>query len=95
MENVLTVTYDSLTTDENGNDAVYIAEKGDDGIWRARLVRVQIGLETDYEIEVISSELKAGMLVLTDTTLLSDGAVVMVNEEPEAAETDGGETAAE
>lgn len=94
-ENVLTVTYDSLTTDENGNDAVYIAEKGDDGIWRARLVRVQIGLETDYEIEVISSELKAGMLVLTDTTLLSDGAVVMVNEEPEAAETDGGETAAE
>jgi len=94
-ENVLTVTYDSLTTDEDGNDAVYIAEKGDDGIWRARLVRVQIGLETDYEIEVISSELKAGMLVLTDTTLLSDGAVVMVNEEPEAAETDGGETAAE
>ncbi len=94
-ENVLTVTYDSLTTDENGNDAVYVAEKGDDGIWRARLVRVQIGLETDYEIEVISSELKAGMLVLTDTTLLSDGAVVMVNEEPEAAETDGGETAAE
>lgn len=56
---------------------------------------MQIGLETDYEIEVISSELKAGMLVLTDTTLLSDGAVVMVNEEPEAAETDGGETAAE
>lgn len=94
-ENVLTVTYDSLTTDEDGNDAVYIAEKGDDGIWRARLIPVQIGLETDYEIEVISSELKAGMLVLTDTTLLSDGAVVMVNEEPEAAETDGGETAAE
>lgn len=26
-ENVLTITYDSLTTDENGNDAVYIAEK--------------------------------------------------------------------
>lgn len=94
-ENVLTVTYDSLTTDEDGNDAVYIAEKGEDGIWRARLIPVQIGLETDYEIEVISSELKAGMLVLTDTTLLSDGAVVMVNEEPEAAETDGGETAAE
>lgn len=94
-ENVLTVTYDSLTTDEDGNDAVYIAEKSEDGIWRARLIPVQIGLETDYEIEVISSELKAGMLVLTDTTLLSDGAVVMVNEEPEAAETDGGETAAE
>lgn len=89
-ENVLTITYDSLTTDENGNDAVYIAEKGDDGVWRARLVPVEIGLETDYEIEVISSELKAGMLVLTDTTLLSDGMIIMVNEieEPEEGGTD-------
>lgn len=94
-ENVLTITYDSLTSDENGNDAVYIAEKGDDGIWRARLIPVQIGLETDYEIEVISSELKEGMLVLTDTALLSDGAVVMINEESVAAETSGSETSAE
>lgn len=94
-ENVLTITYDSLAADENGNDAVYIAEKGGDGVWRARLIPVQIGLETDYEIEVISSELKAGMLVLTDTTLLSDGAVVMINEESESAETSGSETAAE
>ena len=94
-ENVLTITYDSLTVDENGNDAVYIAEKGDDGIWRARLIPVQIGLETDYEIEVISSELKEGMLVLTDTALLSDGAVVMINEESVAAETSGSETSAE
>lgn len=87
-ENVLTITYDSLTTDENGNDAVYIAEKGDDGVWRAKLVPVEIGLETDYEIEVISSELKAGMLVLTDTTLLSDGMIVTVNETPEEGGTD-------
>ncbi|MEZ3455504.1 MAG: efflux RND transporter periplasmic adaptor subunit [Oscillospiraceae bacterium] len=94
-ENVLTITYDSLTADENGNDAIYIAEKGDDGIWRARLIPVQIGLETDYEIEVISSELKEGMLVLTDTALLSDGAVVMINEESAAAETSGSETSAE
>lgn len=94
-ENVLTITYDSLTADENGNDAVYIAEKGDDGIWRARLIPVQIGLETDYEIEVISSELKEGMLVLTDTALLSDGAVVMINEESAAAETSGSGTSAE
>ncbi len=94
-ENVLTVTYDSITTDEDGNDAVYIAEKGGEGIWRARLIPVQIGLETDYEIEVISSELKEGMLVLTDTTLLSDGAVVMINEESAAADTNGSETSAE
>ena len=90
-ENVLTITYDSLTADEDGNDAVYIAEKGEDGVYRARLVPVQIGLETDYEIEIISSELKAGMLVLTDTALLSDGTIFMINENTE----NGGDTTAE
>ncbi|MDE7303883.1 MAG: efflux RND transporter periplasmic adaptor subunit [Oscillospiraceae bacterium] len=79
-ENALTVTYDALTVDGDGNDAVYIAEKGEDGIYRAKLITVEVGLETDYEIEIISSELKAGMLVLTDTTLLSDGTIVMINE---------------
>ncbi len=79
-ENALTITYDVLTTDENGNDAVYIAEKGEDGVWRAKLVTVQIGLETDYEIEVISDELSEGMLVLTNTTMLTDGATVMIDE---------------
>ncbi|MBD5139316.1 MAG: HlyD family efflux transporter periplasmic adaptor subunit [Ruminococcus sp.] len=79
-ENALTVTYDALTVDEDGNDAVYIAEKGDDGVYRAKLITVEVGLETDYEVEIISSELKAGMLVLTDNALLSDGTIVMVNE---------------
>ncbi len=79
-ENALTVTYDALTTDENGNDAVYIAEKDESGVWHARLVTVKIGLETDYEIEVISDELKADMLVLTDTAMISDGSVVNIDE---------------
>ncbi len=79
-ENALTVTYDALTTDENGNDAVYIAEKDESGVWHARLVTVKIGLETDYEIEVISDSLSAGMIVLTDTTMISDGAVVNIDE---------------
>ncbi|MDE6599659.1 MAG: hypothetical protein K2K34_06240, partial [Oscillospiraceae bacterium] len=91
-ENVLTITYDALAADENGNDAVYIAEKGEDGVYRAKLVTVEIGLETDYEIEVISSELKAGMLVLTDNALLSDGTIVMINENTES---EGSETTAE
>ncbi len=79
-ENALTVTYDALTADENGNDAVYIAEKDESGVWHARLVQVKIGLETDYEIEVISDSLSAGMVVLTDTAMISDGAVVNIDE---------------
>lgn len=91
-ENALTVTYDALTADGDGNDAVCIAEKGGDGVYRAKLVTVEVGLETDYEVEIISSELKAGMLVLTDTALLSDGTVVMINENTES---ESGDTTAE
>ena len=76
----LTITYDALTTDDKGNDAVYIAEKGADGVYRAKLVNVDVGLETDYEIEIISPEIKEGMYVLTNTGTLIDGATVMIDE---------------
>lgn len=88
-ENALTVTYDALTTDDDGNDAVYVAVKDENGVYHAKLVTVEIGLETDYEIEIISSEISAGMYVLTNTTMLSDGDMVVINEsetESEVAE---------
>lgn len=81
----LTVTYDALTTDEDGNDVVYVAEKDETGVYHAKKVIVTVGLETDYEVEVISDELADGMLVLTNTALISDGSIVNVSEnEPEA-----------
>ena len=76
----LTVTYDALSTDEDGNDVVYVAEKDETGVYHAKKVMVTVGLETDYEVEVISSELKDGMYVLTNTALISDGAIVNINE---------------
>lgn len=76
----LTVTYDALATDDDGNDVIYIAEKDESGVYHARMIPVTVGLETDYEIEVISSELKDGMYALTNTALLSDGAIVNINE---------------
>lgn len=79
-DNALAVTYDALTTDENGNDAVFLAEKGEDGVYHARLVTVEIGLETNYEVEIISSELNAGMKVITDTQNVSDGMTVQIDE---------------
>lgn len=89
-ENALTITYDALTTDENGNDAVFVAEKDENGVYHAKLVTVEIGLETDYEIEIISDEISAGMYVLTNTTMLSDGDMVMIDEaeEEETTETE-------
>ncbi|MGN0675824.1 MAG: efflux RND transporter periplasmic adaptor subunit [Oscillospiraceae bacterium] len=85
-ENALTVTYDALTTDENGNDVIFIAEKDESGVYHAKLVQVEVGLETDYEIEIISDQISEGMLVLTNTAMLSDGDVVMINENETDAE---------
>lgn len=85
-EGALTVTYDALATDENGNDIVYVAEKDENGVYHAKMIRVTVGLETDYEAEVISSELKDGMYVLTNTTFILDGAVVNINENDSGAE---------
>ena len=90
-ENALTITYDALTTDDDGNDAIYVAEKDESGVYRAKLVKVEIGLETDYEIEIISSEISAGMYVLTNTTMLSDGDMVVINENEEESEVEGAE----
>ena len=87
-ENALTITYDALTTDDDGNDAIYVAEKDENGVYHAKLVTVEIGLETDYEIEIISNEISEGMYVLTNTTMLSDGDMVMINETEETAETE-------
>lgn len=80
----LTVTYDALAADENGNDVIYIAEKDEGGVYHARMIPVTIGLETDYETEVISGELRDGMYALTNTALLSDGAVVNILETGES-----------
>lgn len=76
----LTVTYDALTTDEDGNDVVYVAEKDETGVYHAKKVIVTVGLETDYEVEIISDELADGMFVLTNTALITDGTVVNINE---------------
>lgn len=82
----LTVTYDALTADEDGNDVVYVAEKDETGVYRAKKVIVTVGLETDYEVEVISNELADGMYVLTNTAIITDGAVVNINESETEAE---------
>lgn len=82
----LTVTYDALATDKDGNDVVYIAEKDETGVYRAKKIIVTVGLETDYEVEIISSELSDGMFALTNTELLEDGMAVNVNDTEAEAE---------
>ena len=68
VEHVLTVPYDAVQTDENGNDVVYVMESvtGEDGqvTQQQRAVPVTVGTEGDYYVEIISDEITEGMTVV-------------------------------
>lgn len=76
---VFAVMYDTITTDENGNDIIYIAEKTDSG-YKAKALIVTVGMETDFEAEISGDGLTIGTLILTDNTTLYDGAPINIKE---------------
>ena len=68
VEHVLTVPYDAVQTDENGDTVVYVMEQttGTDGqqAQEQRPVPVTVGTEGDYYVEVIGEGLAEGMEVV-------------------------------
>ena len=68
---VLTVPYDAVQTDENGNDVVYISEKDEQGIPTRRTVPVTVGAEGDYYVEIIG-DVKEGEEVQMPSDNLTD-----------------------
>ena len=64
---MLTVPYDAVQTDENGNDVVYIVEDvaGEDGKMtrQQRPVPVTVGIEGDYYVEISGEGVTEGMTV--------------------------------
>lgn len=79
-EGVLSVPYEAVTTDPDGNSIVYVlreeqgtADSGDALQTVARAVRVSTGMETDFSLEISSEELREGDRVISDPTGLSDG----------------------
>lgn len=75
---IFAVRFDSIKTNENGENVIYIAEPAADGTYSAREIAVQVGMETDYEIEVISSELTEGMLVIANAENITNGTAIAV-----------------
>lgn len=51
---VLTVPYDAVQQDENGNDVVYVVERSESGVIRTA-VPVTVGVEGDYYVEIQGS----------------------------------------
>lgn len=64
---VLTVPYDCVETDEDGNSVVYIDQNGE-----KTALSVTTGMETDYYIEVSGEGLEEGMMVYYSTPMLGN-----------------------
>jgi len=72
-EAVKAVSYDSVFTGEDGNCYVYRAREEKNGEYKAEAVKVEKGVETDYYVEIISSELSDGDLIVGSAEEHSSG----------------------
>lgn len=63
-ENVLTVPYDAVLNDAEGNTYITIVERAEDGTTSQRDVMVTVGTEGDYYVEISSDENLEGKEVL-------------------------------
>lgn len=75
-EGVLAVLYSSLGYDEDGAPYVMAARPQDDGTLVVEKVPVETGVETDFEVEVISDALAEGDLILDDPTAVAEGTIL-------------------
>lgn len=65
-ENVFAVAYDCVETDEEGNSYITVVDDGDNDsqAQSTKKVQVELGMESDYYVEIISDELYEGMKIL-------------------------------
>lgn len=65
-ENVFAVAYDCVETDEEGNSYITVVDDGenDSQAQSTKKVQVELGMESDYYVEIISDELYEGMKIL-------------------------------
>ncbi len=87
-EGVLAVLYSSLGYDEDGAPYVMAARPQDDGTLVVEKVPVETGVETDFEVEVISEALAEGDLILDDPTAVAEGTILPAVSAQGAAQAD-------
>lgn len=87
-EGVLAVLYSSLGYDEDGVPYVMAARPQDDGTLVVEKVPVETGVETDFEVEVISDALAEGDLILDDPTAVAEGTILPAVSAQGAAQAD-------
>lgn len=87
-EGVLAVLYSSLGYDEDGAPYVMVARPQDDDTLVVEKVPVETGVETDFEVEVISDALAEGDLILDDPTAVAEGTILPAVSAQGAAQAD-------
>lgn len=78
-DDVLSVPYDAVTSDENGSDVIYVARADEKGNYTAQAIAVETGMETDFAIEILSDQLAEGDLVIADPSSISPGVAVRLS----------------
>ncbi|WMJ84799.1 efflux RND transporter periplasmic adaptor subunit [Oscillospiraceae bacterium LTW-04] len=82
-DDALSVPYDAVTTDENGDNVVFVARADEEGNYTAESIPVETGMETDFSIEISSDALAEGDLIITDPISITSGAEIRLS--PESA----------
>ena len=75
-QDVLAVLYSSVAYDADGKPYVMVGLKNEKGELIAQKVYVTTGVETDYEIEILSDELTEGDLIVDDPDGVAQGQVI-------------------
>ena len=65
-KNVLSVPYDAIYTNAQGDSCLLMADKQSDGTWLLREQVVECGLETDLDVAVKADGLTDGMTVISE-----------------------------
>lgn len=72
------VAFDAVLTDADGSSYILVAEANEKGQSIARKVPVQVGMESDFYIEISGEGLSDGMTVITNPAGVAEGSAVMV-----------------
>ena len=76
-ENVFAVPYDTVFEKE-GETYIYTAVKNEKGVYTAKSVPVETGIETDFYIEISGDGLSDGMIVIATPDFVQEGSKVEI-----------------
>lgn len=86
-QDVLAVSYDAVTTNQNGEQVVFVARKQEipenykgPELYTAEEIVVDTAMETDYFIEIFSGKLREGDLVIGNPVDITDGMTILIGE---------------